>query len=104
VTVQLMTPERESVLTLSPELDRLAAEPLCRVLQDRLTAGERLLIDGSLVERVATASLQVLLAAARSAAARDVEFRLSAATDALIEALDDLGLTGLLPGVERDSG
>jgi chemotaxis protein CheX len=104
VTIQVMTAVHEAVLTLPAALDRLAVEPLCQTLQRRLAAGEPLLIDGSLVERVSTASLQVLLSAARSAAARDVAFRLSGASEALIEALDDLALTGLLPGVESDGG
>ena len=88
-------------MVLPPTLDRLAVEPLCQTLQERLAAGEALLVDGRQVERVSTASVQVLLAAARSAATRDLSFRVSSASGALIEALDDLGLTGFLPGVER---
>lgn len=93
-----------SVLTLPTALDRLAVEPLCRTLQERMAAGDPMVIDASQVDRVSTASLQVLLAAARSAAARDIAFRISAASDALIEALDDLGLNGTLPGAEKNGG
>jgi chemotaxis protein CheX len=95
-----MTEEILSIAILPATLDRLAAETLCRALQDRLLAGQPLRLDGSGVERVCTASLQVLLAASRSAAAREVPFTVTAPSDALIEALADLGLPGALPEVE----
>lgn len=96
----VMTEDSESVSILPATLDRLAAESLCRTLQDGLLAGRPLQLDGSGVERVSTACLQVLLAAARSAAAREVPFAVTAPSDALIEALADLGLAGTLPDVE----
>ena len=99
-----MTPVGGSVLTLPAGLDRLAVEPLCRTLQERLAAGDALLIDARQVDRISTASVQVLLAAARSAAVRDIPFHVSAASGVLIEALDDLGLAGSLPGVEGNGG
>jgi len=83
VTPQVMIPVDRAVLALPPALDRLAVEPLCRAVQQRLAAGEPLLIDAIRVDRVSTAAIQVLLAAARSAAARGVVFRVSGASAAL---------------------
>jgi anti-anti-sigma regulatory factor len=84
-------------LALPATMDQLAAEPLCRALQERILRDKKLLIDGSAVERASTACLQILLAASLSAAARDIGFELVAASPALIEALHDLGLNQLLP-------
>ena len=96
-----MTQQQDAALVLATSLDRLAAAPLCRTLQERLLAGEPLTLDGSGVERVSTAAIQVLVAASRSAASHDIAFRLDGASGALTEALADLGLAGTLPGTER---
>ncbi len=79
-------------LALPPILDLMAAEPLCRTLVRRSHAADPVLLDGAAVERVSTASLQVLLAAAADARARGVAFGLHNPSGALTEALADLGL------------
>ena len=94
-----MTEDSESSI-LPATLDRLAAESLCRTVQDRLLTGQKLRLDGSAVERVSTACVQVLLAASRSATAREVPFTVISPSAALTEALADLGLAGALPDAE----
>jgi len=95
-----MDEETHSASDLPASLDRLAAESLCHGLQEQLLAGEPVRLNGSQVERVSTACIQVLLAAARSAAVREVPFAIDAASATLAEALNDLGLAGTLPGME----
>jgi anti-anti-sigma regulatory factor len=83
-------------MRLPASLDLTAADRLHGQLQDRLGRGEALLIEGGDVERVSTACVQVLVAAAASAREAGLAFRLAPASDILRHAVSDLGLAGVL--------
>ncbi|MFC7478224.1 STAS domain-containing protein [Dankookia sp. GCM10030260] len=87
-------PEREFLL---PDmLDLTAADPLCHALRERLHDGV-LILDGSRTARISTPCLQVLAAAAASAGATGIGFRLRHASPVLSAAISDLGLAAVLP-------
>ncbi len=88
------TPPR--TLVLPSVLDLAAAETLHRRLLEHGAQAGGVVLDGSTVERVSTACLQLLAAAARAA-----PLTLAAAAPALRAALDDLGLAALMP--EREA-
>ena len=83
---------------LPSSLDRLAAEALCHRLQDKVLAGQPVLLDGSAVDRVSTPCIQILVAALKGANARGIPFKLDAPSQVLIEAITDLGLRQLFAG------
>lgn len=83
-------------LPLPASLDLNAAASLCEALRARLEDGD-VLIDARAVERVSTPCLQLLAAAAASARARGVAFRLNQAPPVLTEAITDLGLSAAIP-------
>jgi anti-anti-sigma regulatory factor len=80
------------VIALPPMLEGQSAEDLTRRLADRLSAGLPLMIDGQLVDRIATPCVQVLIAAARTARSRRLPFSLQAPSAALTDTLVQLGL------------
>ena len=86
-----------STFTLPSVLDLTAAEPLCQSLLERLALLDAVVVLGSEVERVSTAAIQVLLAAAAEARTRGVAFRLDAPSETLVCALKDLGLPRISP-------
>lgn len=83
-------------MVLAPSLDLTAAEELCRALQARLPDGD-IVLDGASVENVSTPCLQVLAAAAASAAERTLRFRLREPSAVLRAAITDLGLHAAIP-------
>jgi anti-anti-sigma regulatory factor len=93
-----MSGAETSPIALPSSLDLVAAQPLCRELQDRLLAGAPLLLDGGGVDRASTPCLQVLVAAGRSAAARGLRFELKDPSPALASAFADLGLQRFVTG------
>ena len=88
--------EDDGVLALPATLDLTAAEPLHRALLDRVRTGDPLVVAGGEVERVSTAVIQVLLAAATEARSRGGSFHLREPSAALTDALTDLGVASLL--------
>jgi anti-anti-sigma regulatory factor len=86
----------EAPLILPPVLDLTAAEPLCSQLRAALDAGP-VLLDAGAVERIATPCLQVLAAAAASARAQGLGFRLRDAGGVVAAAITALGLDAVLP-------
>ena len=82
---------------LPAELGLVAAEPLRAELASAIDAGIPLEIDGAAVERISTACLQVLLAAARAAARGDLSFRIVNPSQVLTDAVRDLALHDHLP-------
>jgi anti-anti-sigma regulatory factor len=88
--------ENDGVFALPTVLDLTAAEPLHRVLLDRVRTGDPLIVGGAAVERVSTAVIQVLLAAATEARSRGSSFLLHDASPVLTDALTDLGVTSHL--------
>ena len=84
--------ENDGMITLPESLDLVSAEPLHRTLLDRLRAGDPLILGGAAVERVSTAVIQVLLAAAAEGSARGIPFQLRDPSPVLSEALADLGV------------
>jgi chemotaxis protein CheX len=83
---------------LPPVLDLAYAERLQQSLQDVCTRESPLVVNGQAVERVSTACLQVLIAAARAARMHDREFRLQSPSPALSAAIEDLGLAHFFGG------
>lgn len=83
-------------LMLPDLLDLTAADPLCQAFRERLQDGA-LILDGGRVARVSTPCLQVLVAAAASARAGGIGFRLRHASPVLSAAITDLGLAAALP-------
>jgi chemotaxis protein CheX len=84
------------VLVLPATLDLTAAEPLHRALLDRARTGDSLVVIGAAVERVSTAVIQVLLAAAAEAHSRGNSFLLRDPSPVLTDALVDLGVASHL--------
>lgn len=84
---------------LPADLGLGAAEPLRAALVAAIDGGGALVLDGAAVERVSTACLQVLVAAARAAAAAGLAFRITDPTPVLSGAVADLALQDALsPG------
>ena len=90
------TPRCPSLL-LAAELDLQAAEPLRERLAEALDAGGELSVDGSKVERVSTACLQVLVAAAHQARRTNLAFLVVRPSTVLERAVADLALHDALP-------
>ncbi len=86
----------DGFFALPAVLDLTAAEPLHRALLDRVRAGDPLVVAGAAVERVSTAVIQVLLAAATEARSRGSSFLLRDASPVLTDALVDLGVASHL--------
>lgn len=90
-----------SPLPLPASLDITLADRLHHSLLERIATERPLSVDGSEVERVSTPCVQLLVAAAASARAHGLPFRISGASQVLTEAVRDLGLTRAL-GLEDD--
>jgi anti-anti-sigma regulatory factor len=88
--------EDNGVFALPALLDLTAAEPLHRALQDRARSNEPLVVVGEAVERVSTAVVQVLLAAAVDVRLRGNSFQLRDPSPVLASALVDLGVASHL--------
>jgi chemotaxis protein CheX len=88
--------EDDGVFALPAVRDLTAAEPLHRALLDRVRAGDPLVVAGAAVERVSTAVIQVLLAAATEARSRGSSFLLRDASPVLTDALVKLGVASHL--------
>ncbi len=85
--------ESEVRVPLVADLDLFAAESLRDALCEAIDHGKRLVLDGSRVERLSTACIQVLLSAARTIERDGREMRLEDPSPALISAFADLGLS-----------
>jgi anti-anti-sigma regulatory factor len=72
-------------------LDIVQAKDLCDSLISLISQGP-VLLDASDVERMSTPAAQVILAAGRAAAASGVDFKITKASDAFRNGLQDLGL------------
>ena len=92
-----MTETTPAPLPLAAELDLDAATPLRDRLVEALDAGHGLVLDGAAVERVSTACLQVLVAAAREAARSGLSFLITNPSHVLAAAVADLALQDVLP-------
>ena len=90
--------EDDATITLPARLDLTAAEPLHRVLLDRLQSGGSFVLAGAAVEQASTAVIQVVLAAGRDARTRGLSFLLRDPSAELTEALGDLGVDAQLGG------
>jgi chemotaxis protein CheX len=83
-------------LALAASMDLTEAEGLYQALRQGLQHGG-IVLDGSAVERVSTPCLQLLAAAAASAAANGVVFRLHGPSTVLLTAISQLGLGAAIP-------
>jgi chemotaxis protein CheX len=86
----------DDVFALPAMLDLTAAEPLHRGLLDRVRAGEPIIVVGAAVERVSTAAIQVLIAAATETRSRGNSFLLRDPSPTLTSAMADLGVASHL--------
>ncbi|SFK16413.1 STAS domain-containing protein [Falsiroseomonas stagni] len=93
----ITTPPSHEAYRLPPELDLAAAESLAAALRALLPDGP-IRVDGGAVERAMTPCLQVLAAAAATARARGIVFRLEHPSAAMVDAIEDLGLGKALEG------
>jgi anti-anti-sigma regulatory factor len=84
--------EDNGIIVLPELLDLTAAEPLHRTLLDRAHNGDPPVLTGAAVERVSTAVVQVLLAAAADARSRGTTLQLRDPSAALTDAFADLGV------------
>jgi anti-anti-sigma regulatory factor len=80
------------MIVLPAQLDLTAAEPLHQKLLDRARSGDPLVVSAAGVERVSTAVVQVLLAAAVEVRSRGAAFQLRDPSPELAAALADLGV------------
>lgn len=96
-SIEAMDRDGETCLLLPARFDTEAAERISDLLRDRVLAGAAIEADASRVEQLSTMSLQVLVVAARSAAARRQPFALRHPSPAMTEALALLGLQNALP-------
>lgn len=85
---------------LGAKLDTAAAAPLHRELVTRLELGRPLLLDGSKVDRVGLACLQLLTAARAAAAEAGLAFGVAEASEPLREAATLAGLAAALEPTE----
>jgi chemotaxis protein CheX len=85
-------------IALAPVLDTEAASPLHLKLLGAIGSGEPLMLDGSAVERVGLACLQVLVASEGAAKLVGLPFWLSDPSPALLEATRMTALDALLHG------
>jgi chemotaxis protein CheX len=83
-------------LLLPPVLDLTRAESLHGDLQAWMARDAAVRVDGRAVERVSTACLQVMAAAAVTAHAHGRSFKMLTPSETLLNALRDLGLSNLL--------
>jgi anti-anti-sigma regulatory factor len=91
------------VLALPAILDLTAAQTLKEILGEA-TLSRAVVLNGVGVERVGTPAVQVLLAAAQSAAAEGHAFALTQPSDVLRSAFHDLGLTSTLARWSNSNG
>jgi chemotaxis protein CheX len=88
-------------IALPAILDGAEAEPLRQAIMTALSGDGPVVLDGGLTERVATACLQVIMAARRSAQAAHHAFETTNLSPALAAAIADLGLTiDFQPGMD----
>ena len=83
---------------LAAELNLPAADALLAGLQRHMAEREPILLDGSAVERISTACVQVLAAAAIAAQATGLAFETIAPSAVMRRAIADLGLAHVLGG------
>ena len=95
-TRQLGGAQASGTVFLPASLDLIGADALLVRLQETLAQLGMLVVDGSDVERVSTAGIQVLVAARMHALAENAAFRLHSVSAVLQDALFDLGLLGAL--------
>lgn len=82
---------------LLPVMDRDAAGLIAAELRDALRAGGGIAIHADRVDRIGQVGLQLLLSAARSAAAADVALAIHAPSPAFLTAVEIAGLRPHLP-------
>jgi chemotaxis protein CheX len=86
------SPNDEAVLPLEASLDLVAAMRLREQTSEAIARSTSVVIDASAVERITTPCVQVLVAAARTAAAEGRTFTVGGASGAFEAAFLDLGL------------
>lgn len=88
-----VTDEKEgTVLSLGVMLDAGSATELHQALEKVLGKDDGLILDGGDVERISTASLQLILAASRYCDEHNNVFTLQNPSDTLCQGLTDLGM------------
>lgn len=85
-----------SAIILPAIMDKGSLPPLAREMAELCDKGEALAVDGSKVNRVGLAGLQLLVSAAREAQDRGVDFKINSASDELAGAVSLSGLGAML--------
>ncbi|MEL3889991.1 STAS domain-containing protein [Ferrovibrio sp. MS7] len=83
-------------LKLAATMDLRAAEPLLQTMQEAISAGGKLVVDASAVDRLSTPCVQVLIAALQQLEQNQAAFVIKSPSDAFVSAFDDLGLFSFL--------
>jgi chemotaxis protein CheX len=83
-------------IALAASMDLRAAEPLLHSFHEILAQGGRVVIDASVVERLSTPCVQILLSAAKHMEEHGIPFVVKSPSDAFVSAFDDLGLFSFL--------
>jgi len=86
------TSSRTKTLTLAAVLDFASIQSLKETLSAAAEKSSSIRLSGYKVQRVTTPAIQVLLSAAKTAAAGGGQFRIIRPSPALSQAFDDLGL------------
>lgn len=96
----LVSADGKTRVLLPAMLEVKDAPELAREMRDVTSRGGAVSIDGDNVEWISTACVQILLAAARAVPAG--QFEISTASPAFREALEELGVSGLLTYATRN--
>lgn len=83
-------------LALTASMDIRAAEPLLHAMQEAAGSGAKVVVDASVVDRLSTPCVQVLLSGLQQMEEAGTPFVIKSPTDAFVSAFDDLGLFSYL--------
>lgn len=81
-----------TVVGLQSILDIRVADALKQTFLEAVEAGKPVTIDATMVERIFTPCIQVILAATEAFDAKEIEFSFKTPTEAFVSAFDELGL------------
>jgi len=81
-----------TVVGLQSILDIRIADALKQTFLEALEAGKPVTIDATMVERIFTPCIQVILAATEAFEEKELEFSFKTPTEAFVSAFDELGL------------
>jgi len=89
---ELSSTDEGTMVGLQPILDIRVADALKQTFLEAAEAGKPVTIDATMVERIFTPCIQVILAATEALEEKEVAFSFKAPTEAFVSAFDELGL------------